>query len=158
MRSDLEILCGAIQNGREWLEDFRRRTYPEAFRVYGERFGPAYRTAIEEAGADPAALKNLAEEILEELEAALKRRRFWDRGAALADEKQMAAVYFSPMLLELEGVDGKGFSLLFRDVWTARRPKDSYGIAPFAQIQGGFRNTFMGISLEREREEKKNWL
>ena len=158
MRPDLATLCGAIQNGREWLEDFRRRTYPDAFRDYGARFGPAYRDAIREAGEDPAALKALAEEIMEGLEAAIKRRRFWDRGAALADEKQMAAVYLSPMLLELAGADGKGFSLLFRDAWTARRPKDSYGIAPFAQIQGGFRNTFMGISLERERQEKKDWL
>ena len=43
-------LLAAIQTGRTWLDRFTRRDYPEAFKEYTARFGPAYLEAVRAAG------------------------------------------------------------------------------------------------------------
>ena len=124
---DLKMLCGAFQETKPWIDNFRKRTYEKAFQAYTERFGPAYLEAVREAGED--GLKNLAGRILDELEAGWKRRRPWDRGAVRVMEKQMAVDYLSPMLLELPEPMCQTLCGLLREEWAARWPKDAYGTA-----------------------------
>ncbi|MBD5148245.1 MAG: hypothetical protein HDT19_05635 [Oscillibacter sp.] len=157
MDADRDILQAALCRPRDWLENFQRRTYPEAFRDYQARFAPAYRVAVAETAGDGDAQKALAEELLAVLDQERKRRPFWDRGALAVDQRQLAAIYFSPMLLALDMEEGREFCKLFRDAWTARWPKETYGITTAENIQTGFKTTFMGIPLER-RQEKNDWL
>lgn len=149
-------LFDAVRKGGPWLERFNRREYPEAFREYMERFGPAYRTALGEAGEDEAALQALADRFLDELEAGWRRQRIWNRAAAKANEKQMLVEYLSPMLLELEA-PGPRFAAVLRDRWAARWPKNVYYTASYAKIRRGFRNVILGIELgDRQRDPEED--
>ena len=152
-----DLLCAAVQEAPVYLDRFDRRHYDEAFREYVERFGPAYLEAGRETGGDEEALTALAESILDRLEAGWKRRRFWDRSAVRANEKQMVVAYLSPMLLGLEEPTCLCLAKTLRDRWTARWPKDGYGIAPFTKIQAGFRYAIAGIDLpDPERERRRD--
>lgn len=154
---NLETLRAAFSQPGLWLEDFRRRTYMDAFRDYQERFAPACAEAVAETAGDEDAQKSLAEELLAALDQERRRRPFWERGALAVDQRQVAAIYFSPMLLALDTEESKAFCLLFREAWTARWPKETYGLTTAEHIQKGFKTTFMGIPLERKNEEK-DWM
>lgn len=147
-------LCAAVENGREWLDLFRLRTFPKAFKSYMETYAPAYRQALAELGEDEEALKALAEEILDTLEAGWKRQHFWNRSAARVDVKQMIVDYLSPMLLELEEPGARLLCGFLRDGWTARLPKESYRIGSYERIQKGFKNVIMGIEIGRSKPDQ----
>ena len=140
-------LCAAVQAAKEWLPRFRKNEYAKAMREYRECFGPAYVRAVKETEGDLAKLEDLADCILDELEAGWKRRRFWDRSAVRVEEKQMIVDFLSPMLLEEpEPLCGRLAGML-RQGWADRWPKDAYQITTFEVLQKGFRNTILGIDL-----------
>ena len=93
-------LCAAVWGAKEWLPRFRRNEYAGALREYQERFGPLYAQAVAETEGDLTALEALANDILDALEAAWKRRTFWNRGAVRVEEKQVVVSFLSPMLLD----------------------------------------------------------
>lgn len=158
MGADRETLQAALLDHEAWLSVFQRKTYPDAFRDYQARFAPAWRAAAGEAG-ERGAMESLAAELLDALEGERKDRPFWARGALAVDQRQMAALYFSPMLLALETEEGRAFCLLLRDAWNARWPKETYGVTTAEHIQKGFKATFMGIPLDRPKEGgKRDWL
>ena len=143
----IDELCAAVQAAKEWLPRFRKNEYAKAMREYRECFGPAYVRAVKETEGDLAKLEDLANCILDELEAGLKRRRFWDRSAVRVEEKQMIVDFLSPMLLEEpEPLCGRLAGML-RQGWADRWPKDAYQITTFEVLQKGFRNTILGIDL-----------
>ena len=153
----LEELCAAVQDGKDYSERFTRREYTAAFREYTERFGPAYMDAVREAAQTADGLRTLAEQITGALEAGWKRRLPWNRTMVQAREKQMIVTYLSPMLVGLEEPLCREFAECLRDVWNARRPKDTYGITTFDRLQEGFRNVILGIALgswQKRREER----
>lgn len=152
---NLEMLCGAVQETCPWLEEFRKETYAEAFRAYSKRFGPAYLEAVRETGTDGEDLSDLAETILNGIEAGWKRQRPWNRGAVRVSERRMAALYLSPMLLALEEPGCRSLCALLRDGWAARWPKEAYQTAGFAELKSGFRTTFMGIELRSRRRDRE---
>lgn len=140
-------LCAAVQAAKEWLPRFRKNEYAKAMREYRACFGPAYVRAVKETEGDLAKLEDLANGILDELEAGWKRRRFWDRSAVRVEEKQMIVDFLSPMLLEEpEPLCGRLAGML-RQGWADRWPKDAYQITTFEVLQKGFRNTILGIDL-----------
>lgn len=147
---EIEILCRALQETKPWIEQFRKRTYEEAFRAYTDRFGPGYLAAVREAGEE--GLPGLAEAILDGVEAGWRRRRPWNRGVARVTEKQMAVYYLSPMLLELPEPRCRTLCELLREGWAARWPKDAYGAAAYQELMRGFRDTFMGIPIGKQEE------
>lgn len=140
-------LLAAVQTGRTWLDRFTRREYPKAFKEYVERFALVYMEAVRSAGGDGAALQALAEEFLDGLAEGWKRQRVWNRSAAKVNEKQMMVDYLSPMLLGLEETDCPRFAEVLRERWAIRWPRDEYHLASYADIQGGFRNSILGIDL-----------
>ena len=143
----IDELCAAVQAAKEWLPRFRKNEYAKAMREYRECFGPAYVRAVKETEGDLAKLEDLANCILDELEAGWKRRRFWDRSAVRVEEKQMIVDFLSPMLLEEpEPLCGRLAGML-RQGWADRWPKDAYQITTFEVLQKGFRNTILGIDL-----------
>ena len=137
-------LLSSIQEREKWLRAFRRQTYRDAFRAYTERFGPLFMEAVREE--DPAAL---ARDLLDGLAAGWRSQRFWRRGVVQAEEKQMVVVYLSPMLLGLEEAGCQSLAQALMEQWAARWPGDGYRMAPYDQIQAGFRNAIMGIELRR---------
>ena len=140
-------LCAAVQAAKEWLPRFRKNEYAKAMREYRACFGPAYVRAVKETEGDLAKLEDLANGILDELEAGWKRRRFWGRSAVRVEEKQMIVDFLSPMLLEEpEPLCGRLAGML-RQGWADRWPKDAYQITTFEVLQKGFRNTILGIDL-----------
>ena len=143
----IDELCAAVQAAKEWLPRFRKNEYAKAMREYRECFGPAYVRAVKETEGDLTKLEDLANGILEELEAGWKRRRFWERSAVRVEEKQMIVDFLSPMLLEEpEPLCGRLAGML-RQGWADRWPKDAYQITTFEVLQKGFRNTILGIDL-----------
>ena len=140
-----EELLPSIQEREAWLKAFGRQTYRDAFRSYTERFGPLYMEAARNCG-DPA---DLAQKLLDGLERGWRAQRFWRRGVVRAEEKQMVVVYLSPMLLGLEKPACQGLAQALMEQWAARWPGDGYRMAPYDQIQAGFRNAIMGIELRR---------
>lgn len=153
----VEQLAGAVRE-TEYLKLFDRHQYDKAFREYSERFGGLYAQAIRDAGE--AGLPELAQALMEELEAGWRRQRIWNRTSVQISEKQMMVAYLSPMLLELEEPLGIAFAKTLRDVWGARRPKDPYRIASRKKLSSGFHNTIMGIDVSgflrsREQEEEE---
>lgn len=150
---NLEMLRGAVQETRPWMDGFRGETYAGAFRAYSDRFGPVYLEAVREAGA--AGLPALAGIILDGVEEGWRRRRPWNRGTVRVEERQMAAVYLTPMLLELEEPGCRELCALLRDGWAARWPKEAYQTAGFSEISSGFRNTLMGIPLPEVRRKER---
>ena len=139
-----EELLASIQEREPWLRDFGRQTYRDAFRSYTERFGPLFREAVR--NQDPA---DLAKALLDGLDAGWRAQRFWRRGVVRAEEKQMVVVYLSPMLLGLEEAGCQSLAQALMEQWAARWPGDGYRMAPYDQIQAGFRNAIMGIELRR---------
>ena len=67
----------------------------------------------------------------------------------------MLVDYLSPLLLgmEEETPGAQKLCLLIRDGWSARRPKDSYHIASYLELQKGFRNAIMGIEIGQRPKE-----
>lgn len=149
-------LLAAVQTGRTWLDRFTRRGYPKAFKEYTERFAPPYMEAVRSAGGDEAALRALADGFLDGLAEGWKRQRVWNRSAARVNEKQMMVDYLSPMLLGLEEPDCPRFAELLRERWAARWPRDEYHLASYADIQGGFRNSILGIDLAGKHLDREN--
>ena len=139
-----EELLASIQEREPWLRDFGRQTYRDAFRSYTERFGPLFMEAVR--NQDPA---DLAKALLDGLDAGWRAQRFWRRGVVRAEEKQMVVVYLSPMLLGLEEAGCQSLAQALMEQWAARWPGDGYRMAPYDQIQAGFRNVIMGIELRR---------
>ncbi|MDD3346504.1 hypothetical protein [Oscillibacter sp.] len=137
-----EELLPAIREGRTWLRRFQRRQYRDAFLAYTERFGPLYASAVTQRGAAA-----LAAALLDEMEKGWAQRRFWNRGAAQAEEKQMLVMYLTPMLLGLSAPGCADLAQSLHDGWIARRPKDEYQLATYAEIQSGFRNAILGIDI-----------
>ncbi len=140
-------LCAAVWEAPEWLQQFRRLEYPKAFQAYQERFGPLYAQAVGETEGNLTALERLANDILNELEAGWKRRRFWNRSAARVEEKQVIVSFLSPMLLELPDPLCGRLAGMLRQGWADRWPKDAYQITTFEVLQKGFRNSILGIDL-----------
>ncbi|MBR1689776.1 MAG: hypothetical protein IJ713_03265 [Oscillibacter sp.] len=136
-------LLNAIRPGKPWLDRFTRRDYEEAFREYGDRFAPLFRTALEETAPDA-----LAVSLLDGLEEARRKTRLWDRSVERVSEKQMMVVYLSPMLLQ-QGWEALARSL--REEWCRRWPKDPYDIAPYDVLRYGFRSRILGIDLPDRR-------
>ena len=139
-----EELLASIQEREPWLRDFGRQTYRDAFRSYTERFGPLFMEAVR--NQDTA---DLAKALLDGLDAGWRAQRFWRRGVVRAEEKQMVVVYLSPMLLGLEEAGCQSLAQALMEQWAARWPGDGYRMAPYDQIQAGFRNAIMGIELRR---------
>lgn len=139
-----EELLASIQEREPWLRDFGRQTYRDAFRSYTDRFGPLFMEAVR--NQDPA---DLAKALLDGLDAGWRAQRFWRRGVVRAEEKQMVVVYLSPMLLGLEEAGCQSLAQALMEQWAARWPGDGYRMAPYDQIQAGFRNAIMGIELRR---------
>ena len=139
-----EELLASIQEREPWLRDFGRQTYRDAFRSYTERFGPLFMETVR--NQDPA---DLAKALLDGLDAGWRAQRFWRRGVVRAEEKQMVVVYLSPMLLGLEEAGCQSLAQALMEQWAARWPGDGYRMAPYDQIQAGFRNAIMGIELRR---------
>ena len=139
-----EELLASIQEREPWLRDFGRQTYRDAFRSYTERFGPLFMEAVR--NQDPA---DLAKALLDGLDAGWRAQRFWRRGVVRAEEKQMVVVYLSPLLLGLEEAGCQSLAQALMEQWAARWPGDGYRMAPYDQIQAGFRNAIMGIELRR---------
>ena len=154
----LEQLAPAVRE-TDYLKRFDRHQYDKAFREYGERFGPLYAEAIRAAGE--AGLADLAASLMDELEAGWRRQRIWNRTKVQTSEKQMVVVFLSPMLLELEEQPAATeLAKALRDVWGARRPKDSYRIASRKKLASGFRNAILGIDvsgfLRRKEQETED--
>ena len=140
-------LCAAVWEAPDWLPRFRRQEYPQVFQEYQKRFAPLYAQAVEETEGDLTALEGLANDILDELEAGWKRRRFWNRTAVRVEEKQVIVSDLSPMLLELPDPLCGRLAGMIRQGWADRWPKDAYQITTFEVLQKGFRNSILGIEL-----------
>lgn len=149
----VDALCAAVLNGHQWLELFRLKTFPDAFRAYMEEYGPAYRQALAECGDSEEALNTLAADILDMLEQHWKRERIWNRSVVRQETKQMLVNYLSPMLLELEEPGARTLCAFLRDGWTARRPKETYRIASYQRIESGFKNAIMGIEIGKPKPD-----
>ena len=150
-------LCAAVWEAKDWLPRFRRNEYAKALREYQECFGPLYACAVAETEGDLTALEALANDILDALEAAWKRRGFWNRGAVRVEEKQAIVNFLSPMLLDQPDPLCGRLAGMLRQGWAERWPKDSYQITTAEVLQKGFRNSILGIDLEgkhlsRERD------
>ena len=143
----VEELCAAVWEAKAWLPRFRKNEYAKAMREYRECFGPGYVRAVKETEGDLTKLEDLANGILEELEAGWKRRRFWERSAVRVEEKQMIVDFLSPMLLEEPDPLCGRLAGMLRQGWADRWPKDAYQITTFEVLQKGFRNSILGIDL-----------
>ena len=148
-------LCAAVWEAPDWLPRFRRQEYPQVFQEYQKRFAPLYAQAVEETEGDLTALEGLANDILDELEAGWKRRRFWNRTAVRVEEKQVIVSYLSPMLLELPDPLCGRLAGMLRQGWADRWPKDAYQITTFEVLQKGFRNSILGIDLEGKHLDRE---
>lgn len=135
-------LLKAVLDSRPWLERFQRRKYRDAFLDYTEQFGPLYMAAAAQDGPE-----RLAEQLLDGMAESWAGRRRWDRGTAKANTKQMMVCYLTPMLLGLEGEACTALAGLLQKGWETRWPGDGYGMATYAEISAGFRNTIMGFEI-----------
>ena len=143
----VEELCAAVWEAKAWLPRFRKNEYAKAMREYRECFGPGYVRAVKETEGDLTKLEDLANGILEELEAGWKRRRFWERSAVRVEEKQVIVSFLSPMLLDQPDPLCGRLAGMLRQGWADRWPKDAYQITTFEILQNGFRNSILGIDL-----------
>lgn len=148
---NIDELLAAVHEPQHWLEQFRLKTYEQAFQDYCALYGPAYEAALAESGEDEAALRNLAEALLNGWTGEWKRRWIWDRSVARADCKQMLVDYLSPMLLEQESPGAQTLCRLLRDGWGTRWPKDAYLVASYDMIRSGFKNAIMGIEIQSKK-------
>ena len=136
-----ETLLAAIQD-RTWLREFQRGQYVGAFAAYAEEYGPVYAAALAEEA--PA---HLAEALMEALEAGWRCSPFWKRSVRQMEEKQMVVVYLSPMLLQRPETAPLAETLA--KVWAERHPGDGYRMAPWEEINAGFRNTILGFEIPK---------
>ena len=144
---NVEALCEAVWGAREWLDHFNRREYEKYFKLYTERFGGVYAQAVRNTDGDEVKLQMLAQAVLDGLEAAWKRQRFWNRAALRIDEKQVIVNYLSPMLMELPDAKCGRLAGMLRQEWAQRWPKDTYQMTTFEVLKNGFRNSILGLDL-----------
>ena len=141
----MSAIGSAIRNGRHWLDRFTRREYRKAFREYTAAHWEGCLRQLDTNRDDPAAL---AGQVIGELEADLRKLRFWNRGTEQFDRKQTLIKYFCPMLL---AHGEEGFAKALQEAWGQRWPKDSFGIACFEDLDKSFVNVIMGIALKDDR-------
>ena len=146
---NVDALCAAIWEADDWLKQFNRAGYEEAFRRYQERFGPLYAQAVREA-EDVEGLQKLAAAMLDALERRW-RKRLLGRGAQMADERQAVVCYLSPMLLEEPDPLCARFAGVLRQSWADRWPKQEYYITTYEVLRTGFRTSILGIDLTGSR-------
>ena len=142
---NVDALCAAVWEADDWLKQFNRADYEEAFRRYQERFGPLYTQAVREA-QDVEGLEKLAAAMLDALERRW-RKRLLGRGARMADERQAVVCYLSPMLLEEPDPLCARFAGVLRQSWADRWPKQEYYITTYEVLRTGFRTSILGIDL-----------
>ncbi|MBE6963769.1 MAG: hypothetical protein E7443_04090 [Ruminococcaceae bacterium] len=137
----------------DFLKRFDGREYGKAYKEYVQTYAPVFAEAVSAAlqTEEDAPLNGLAEDLLNALEAAWKKERFWNRAAAKTSHKQMLIFYLSPMLLGMENPDCTQFAELLRDGWAARWPKAAYQIADQKTIKRGFHNVILGVDLDSLR-------
>lgn len=142
-----EALLAAVRDEKLWIGRFTQTGYKAAFQEYEVRFGPAYREAVQSAGAE--GLEALTAALLDGMEADWARQRPWNRSLARLNTRQMLVQYLSPLLLSMEertpGCRALAESL--RDGWAARWPKETYQMATWKALQGGFRRTILGFPV-----------
>lgn len=141
----MSAIGSAIRDGRCWLDRFTRREYRKAFREYTAAHWEGCRMQLDAGREDPAAL---ACQVIAELEEALRKVRFWNRGTERFDQKQMLIKYFCPMLL---AHGEEAFARALQEAWGKRWPKDSFGIASYEDLDKSFLNVIMGIALKDDR-------
>ncbi len=113
------------------------------------QYGPRYMAAVQSAGE--GALPAMAAALLDHLETGWLACRPWRRSAARGADKQMLALYLSPMLLGLEEPGCQRLAELLKEEWRAAAPGDSYETVAYREIQEGFRNAIMGIEIPSRR-------
>lgn len=141
-------LTRAVAAPSAWLERFTRQDYEAAFREYQARYTASFLEAVREAGE--SGLEALADELLASMEAGWKQRRFWDRGVAKSETKQLLVGFVSPMLLAEPEL--RPFAKCLRDRWNARWPKDVYHAAEYERLRSGFKYKILGFELPEKKE------
>ena len=92
---------------------------------------------------------------MDTLEAAWKKQRFWNRTAVRIDEKRVIVTFLAPMLLEEPDPMCGRLAGMLRQGWADRWPKEAYQMTTYAVLKSGFRNTILGIDLERKHLDPK---
>lgn len=144
----IQRMLSAVADPKPWLAKFDRYGYEEAFGAYQARYAGIYREAVQAAGE--TGLDALADALLDALEASWKRLRFWDRGAARIETKQVIVGYLTPMLLE--EAELRPFAAVLRDRWKARWPRDAYHAAGYDRIRSGFKLKILGFEIPEKKD------
>ena len=138
----IETMLRAITDAAAPVKSFTRYEYRPAFQTYYETYAPVFTAAVESRE-----VSQIADELLEALQQYRKKLPFWKRGAAIAEQKMVMVAYLSPMLLRIPDPRCAHLAQTLREKWGALWPKDSYDVADFEKIVGGFRHSVMGIDL-----------
>ena len=149
----IQTMLRAITDTADPVKNFSRYDYRPAFRAYCETYAPVFAAAVENMQTD-----QLAEQLLDALQQSRRKLHFWNRGAALAEQKMVVVAYFSPMLLSIPDPGCTELAQVLREKWNARWPEDSYDVADYEKIVDGFRRSILGIDLAGKhigRTEKK---
>ena len=134
------MLYDLILSSHPYLDAFDARHYPENFAAFSEAAGPLL-TAITPEDAEPQAQKLL--EALARRYEGLSRR---ERKAARFRDKEILTLFLTPAALALGGT-AEAFAGALNRLWTARYPREPYGMGTYETILRGFDPTLLGIPL-----------
>ncbi len=146
-----QALLEAIVQTHPWVVRFTRYEYREAFQEYSRCYAPRYA----EAAAHSEDISALAGEIIDALVQQRVGLRFWNRGAAAAEQKTVAVCYLTPMLLQSEEPRCRELAFALCEKWREKWPKNGYETADFATLADGFRRSIMGIDLANKHLNKE---
>lgn len=147
----MEELLKAIRRGRPWIDSFTRFAYRDAFSRYRTVYEPVYAGAVQAYES----MEKLAGEIVDAVEAAWKKEKFWNRGAARVDDKMMLVAYLTPMLLASQEVRCHELAAAICRAWNERFPENTYKTADYEAILNGFRNSIMGFDFAGKHYKAK---
>ena len=147
----MEELLKAIRRGRPWIDSFTRFTYRDAFSQYRIKYEPVYVGAAQAY----ASMERLAGELVEAIEAAWKKEKFWNRSAARVDDKMMLVAYLTPMLLASQETRCHELAEAICAAWNEKFPENAYKTADYETLLNGFRNTIMGFDFAGKHFKEK---
>ena len=142
-------LLDAIVRAHPWTVRFTRYEYREAFQEYSRCYAPLYAAA-----AQTEDVSVLAGEIVDALAQRRAGLRFWNRGAATAEQKSVTVCYLTPMLLQSAEPHCRELAYALCEKWREKWPTDAYEAADFATLVDGFRHSIMGIDLANKHLNK----
>lgn len=131
-----------LADAKIWAEAFNRDDYKSAYQEFCQKYESYFINKLDEVKPE-----GLAEALLSIVEETIHNWWFWRRKEKHWQIQLLLSFYLTPMLLETHDEKAVSFAEALCAGWEKRWPKQTYKMAKFQTILGGFRRKFLSFDM-----------